>query len=210
MVRAGRSVSPGRGAGAATRDSGRSPGGVDRGPRSEGRGTGDARPRGTTGERRDPTDRPDWDGKTPNRGPGRGRGPNRDPWWGYGRRGIWGPFGYGGGFYNPFYSPFNSYSYADRDQDREDDRNIDVRVQPDNAQVYVNGLLYSNRGKARFTLPSGPWTIEIRAPGYQTERIELSVEQGKRYKIERKLQRDETLGRDGKPLKAEELDPRGR
>jgi hypothetical protein len=85
-----------------------------------------------------------------------------------------------------------------------------VRVQPSDAQVYVNGLLYSNSGKARFTLPSGPWTIEIRAPGYRTERVDLSVEQGKRYKIERKLSRDETFGRDGKPLKLEELDSRGR
>lgn len=205
--RAGGGLSPGRGGG--VRDSGRSPGSQDRGPRGGGRGAGDVRPGGSDRERRGPTDRPDWDGKTPGHGHGHGHDHHHGhggDWW-YGRPGYWGSFGYGG-FYDPFYSPFGSYGYADRDQDRIDERNVEVRVQPDNAQVYVNGLLYSNSGKARFTLPSGPWTIEIRAPGYRTERVELAVEQGKRYKIERKLQRDETVGRDGRPLRSEELGPK--
>lgn len=208
--RAGAGLSPGR-SGDAAREGGRSPGGLDRGPRGGGRGPGDLRPGGTDGVRRGPTDRPGWDGRTPGRGHGHGHhhhhGHGGD-WW-YGRPGYWGSFGYGG-FYDPFYSPFYSYGYTAREQDREDDRNVEVRVKPDNAQVYVNGLLYSNSGKARFTLPSGPWTIEIRAPGYRTEWIELAVEQGKRYRIERKLQRDETVGRDGRPLKAEELGPKER
>jgi hypothetical protein len=176
---------------------------VDRGPRNNGGGgrTGNASP-----GRRGPRDRPDWDGHVP--GGKRGHdhdyhhGHSRD-WWA--RRSYWG-YGFGGYFYDPFYSPFSSYGAFDGDVDRDhaEDENIEVRVKPDDAQIYVNGLLYSNHGRARFTLPSGPWTVEIRAPGYQTERVELNVEQGRRYKIERKLRRDETFNRDGRPLKAEE------
>jgi hypothetical protein len=210
----GRNGFAGRG-GPGARDSGRGPGGTGRsnpGPRSGGRKSEDERPAGGEGRRRGPTDRPDWDGRTPGRNYGR-RNHHGPRWW-YNRPGFYGgAFGYGAGFYDPFYNPFNAYgSYGsfDRDQEREDDRNIDVRVKPDTAQVYVDGLLYSNSGKARFTLPSGPWVVELRAPGYRTERVELTVEQGKRYKIERTLQRDETFGRDGKPLQGEDLLPRGR
>lgn len=197
---------------AAPRGGGRSPGSVDRGPRNNDGPAGMGRTAGLGTGRRGPRDRPDWDGRVPGgkhhgrdhdhgHGHGHGHGPG---WWA--RRPYWG-YGFGGYFYDPFYSPFYSYGAYDDDGDRNqaEEENIEVRVKPDDAQIYVNGLLYSNRGKARFTLPSGPWTVEIRAPGYQTERIELNVEQGKRYKIERKLRRDETFNRDGKPLKTEEL-----
>lgn len=197
--------------GSVSRDAGRGTGGLGRsgsGPR-DGRPTpGNDRTARDEG-RRGPTDRPNWDGKTPkpNQRPGHGRGPG---WW-YRRTGyFWGGLGYGAGFYDPFYNPFNNYGAFDRNASQEDERNIEVRVKPDSAQVFVNGLLYSNSGKARFTLPSGPWTVEIRAPGYQTERVELSVEQGKRYRIDRTLLRDETFNRDGRPLRSEELVPRGR
>lgn len=204
----------GRGSGSSLDGGGvRSPGGLDRGPRAGDRTPSGPRTGGAEGGRRGPTDRPGWDGRTPrgrhDRDHGRwnGHGPG---WWS--RRPYWG-YGFGGYFYDPFYSPFYSYGAFNDSYDvdrREDERNIEVKVKPDDAQVYVNGLLYSNNGKARFALASGPWTVEIRAPGYQTERVELNVEPGKRYRIERKLRRDEATGRNGKPLPLEELDPRER
>jgi hypothetical protein len=113
------------------------------------------------------------------------------------------PFGYRSPFYDPFYSGF--YNYGPMDRDSDGDKNVTVRVKPENARVSVNGLLYSGRGKTSFDLPVGQWTVEISAPGYRTEIISLNVEQGVRYRIERKLEKDPTQDPRGRPLKIEEL-----
>ncbi|HEU4753911.1 MAG TPA: PEGA domain-containing protein, partial [Armatimonadota bacterium] len=83
--------------------------------------------------------------------------------------------------------------------------NVEIKASPSRTSVYVNGILYSEKGRARFNLPAGQWKIELRAPGYLPQTIDLNVEQGIRYSIERKLEKDRSVGRDGKPLKTEEL-----
>ena len=168
-------------------------GGSDQG----GSGTGTSRRNGPTDRGRDDTD------LRPHRRLERDHGDRRDPHRGY----RWGYPGYYGLFGG--YDYYGGYGGLERRED--DDRpfkggdNVEIRVKPDNAQVYVNGLLYSNKGKAKFGLPSGPWKIELRAPGYLTQVIELNVEQGIRYTIERKLEKDQEQGPDGRPLKTEEL-----
>jgi hypothetical protein len=122
----------------------------------------------------------------------------------YGGIGIGGFYGgyYGSpyryGYYDPFYDPFyGSYYYGGgyRERDFDGDENVQLKFSPKDAKVYINGMLYeSKKGKARVDLPTGKWIIEIRAPGYRTEVIELNVEQGVRYGIERKLQKGEDLG----------------
>lgn len=91
--------------------------------------------------------------------------------------------------------PWPDYPKPGRDD--EDDRdvravrkNVELRISPQNVEVFVNGIRYSKKGNTRVTLPSGHWTIEIRADGYMTEILELDIKQGDRYRIERKLQRD--------------------
>ncbi|MGV3724417.1 MAG: PEGA domain-containing protein [Actinomycetota bacterium] len=127
-------------------------------------------------------------------------------WWPFfGGLGL-SPYGYRSPFYDPFYSGF--YDYGALERDAEVDKNVTVRVKPENARVLVNGLLYSGRGKTSFDLPVGQWTVELSAPGYRTEVIALNVEQGVRYRIERKLEKDATQDPRGKTLKVEELPPR--
>lgn len=124
-------------------------------------------------------------------------------WWPYfGGIGL-SPFGYQSPFYDPFYNGF--YNYEAFDADTGSAQNITVRVKPENARVLVNGLLYSGKGKTSFNLPAGVWTVEITAPGYRSEIISLNVEQGVRYRIERKLEKDPTRDQRGKALKEEAL-----
>jgi hypothetical protein len=124
-------------------------------------------------------------------------------------RGGW--FGRPGYYFNPFgYDPYyGNLEASDESRPTKGGDNVQLRVKPDDAQVYVNGLLYSNRGRARFGLPIGPWKIEIRAAGYVSQTIELNVEQGIRYTIERKLEKDRGVSPDGRPLPTEDLNDRG-
>ena len=141
------------------------------------------------------------------------RRPDRQRRW---RNRVWWPyyFGYGASplaFRSPFYDPFYSgfyYSGGSSSEGAELGKNVIVKVKPDNAQIYVNGLLYSNKGRTSFDLPMGQWVVEIRAPGYLPETVTLNVQQGVRYEIERKLQKDPITDGRGRPLKVEELSPR--
>ncbi|MFN3648369.1 MAG: PEGA domain-containing protein [Armatimonadota bacterium] len=143
-----------------------------------------------------------------NRGGGRGRDrhhhhPGRRfyRWspWSLGLFGGYGGLGLGFGYYrSPFYDPFYSpYYYSGMDRESREDEvgsgNVIVNVKPSNASVYVDGLLYSSKGKTRFNLPVGTWKLELRAPGYLPQTIELRVEQGVEYKIERKLEKEPAL-----------------
>src|SRR5687768_14433305 len=61
--------------------------------------------------------------------------------------------------------------------------NIQLKVSPKNTEVYAGGLLYSKKGSSpRFNLPSGEWKIELRAPGYESQTVELKVEPGVKYR----------------------------
>jgi hypothetical protein len=117
----------------------------------------------------------------------------------YGGFGGYSGFGMGFGYYrSPFFDPFYSpYYYSGMDREPREDEvgsgNVIVNVKPSNASVYVDGLLYSGKGKTRFNLPVGTWKLELRAPGYLPQTIELRVEQGVEYKIERKLEKEPAL-----------------
>ena len=104
----------------------------------------------------------------------------------YGFRGFWGgPFGYRSRFYDPFYDRNSS----DESSWRGDD-NVRVSVSPaKETEVWVNGMLYSRKGKATFNLPTGLWKVELRARGYATQFVDLDVQEGVRYSVERKLAR---------------------
>jgi hypothetical protein len=131
-------------------------------------------------------------------------------WPGYGLG--WSSYGFGASsywgspFYDGYYDPYGpGRDVVERDGEGIQGDNIEVRVSPSNTSVYVNDLLYSNKGRARFSLPEGRWRVDLRAPGYLPETLELQVEQGVRYTIERKLRKDPTRDKNGQPKKAEEL-----
>lgn len=175
-------------------------------------GAGGGAGRGGLGRGRDGGPRPG-DGSRPGRGERGGRLNNRRMGAGLGglrRRHRWPVYYPGwwfyGGFYggrnwyrSPFYDPFYDGFYFSGQRYRNEDRaaraeepkdNVETKVSPENTSIYVNGLLYSSKGKAHFNLPSGKWNVELRAPGYQTQTMELEVQQGQRYTIERKLERE--------------------
>jgi hypothetical protein len=130
-------------------------------------------------------------------------------WWWYRPYGYGFGLGFGPAFASPFYDPFYNGYYQRLDEDDDTKRgggNIDIRVSPKNAEILVNGVRYGEKGRARLNLPSGLWKIELRAPGYAPQTVDLNVDQGIRYSIERKLEKDRTVGKDGRPLKSEDLD----
>lgn len=119
----------------------------------------------------------------------RGGGIPRRDWWRY-RSGF-----YGDSFFYGIYAPrMGAYGYR-QERERDSGENITINVSPKNTSVFVNGLLYSSKGRARFNLPIGTWKIELQAPGHSPQSLEIKVDQGIRYIIERKLDRDP--GRDG-------------
>lgn len=101
------------------------------------------------------------------------------------------PYGYYW-FHRPFYDPLFHAPCPpdDRDEGLVGQGNVEVRASPRNTEVYVNGMLYATRGRVRFHLPDGTWPIELRAPGYVTQTIELTVQPGVRYIIERRLEKE--------------------
>ena len=169
-----------------------------------GRTTGEWRSGGSNFDNR----RPDRDGRSDNPGrqydgdgrPGRdgrhnrdhdgdGHGRHRRPRW-YPYPNYWGsPFigSYWG--YSGLYGYGTPYYYSDNDVERDAENNVRVDVSPGQTEVWVNGMLYSRDGKASFRLPNGVWRVELRAPGYVTEVVELNIVSGSRYTIDRKLRR---------------------
>lgn len=147
---------------------------------------------------------------------GRGRGGwGRDWYWcspffGLGF-GFWdSPFWYRSPYYDPYYDSYAMARYggADEERGRRGGDNVVVNVSPRNTEVYVNGLQYGRSGRTHFNLPTGVWRLELRAPGCIPQTIDLNVEQGIRYTIERRLEKDAGVRPNGKPLKIEELGPR--
>jgi hypothetical protein len=121
------------------------------------------------------------------------------PWYssGFG----WGGFGYLG--YDPYVSPYyyrspygypyysrydynraGSYGYEDEDITGELTGSIRFRAEPENARIYVNGALVGtvddfNGLSDHLVLPAGVHQIEVRAEGYESYVLELTVEPGK-------------------------------
>lgn len=129
-------------------------------------------------------------------------------WWWYGG-GLGGPglYGYGSPFYDPFYEGWygtGPNSEESRSGERSGD-NVQLRVSPDHTSVFVNGVLYSSRGHGHFNLPIGDWKLELRAAGYLPQVLDLHVEQGIRYTVERKLERDRSALPSGRQRKVRDL-----
>lgn len=110
----------------------------------------------------------------------------------YGGNWLWGPYGwydpwYHNSFYAPSYSGSYSGSYDESYRERETRRevgSIRLRVNPDAAQVYIDGALVGTVKefsglKNHLELDGGPHKIELRADGYETYTGEITVEVGK-------------------------------
>ena len=67
---------------------------------------------------------------------------------------------------------------------------MEVKVSPSSAAILVDGIGYGRKGRAKINLPEGHWTVELRAPGYLPQRVELNVLQGVHYSIDRRLEPD--------------------
>jgi hypothetical protein len=103
---------------------------------------------------------------------------------------LWGPYGwydpwyYGSGFYAPPMTGASNESYRDPAPARREVGSIRLRVNPESAQVYIDGALVGtvtefNGLKNHLELDGGPHTIELRADGYETYTGEINVEVGK-------------------------------
>lgn len=152
------------------------------------------------------------DGVTPStpgrRPPGSGSGGDRDHHGG--RRGypyyydpFYDPYFNRGGYgFNPNYGPFGAdeyyyygYNRAPYDRYRSGDErlpdtgqgNVQLRIEPRDVQVFVDGVLSARDGRARLNLPSGRWRLEFVKPGYRTETVDVEVTQGVSVRVERRL-----------------------
>jgi len=85
------------------------------------------------------------------------------------------------------------------DRGKSTDPNVELRVKPDTAWVFLNGTRVKADGREKILLPAGKQRLEFLAPGYRVESAELEIQSGVRYRVERKLIRLE---------KGEQPDPR--
>lgn len=121
-----------------------------------------------------------------------------DPWryggtrWTWGRYGIWwyGATPYYDPWYDPWFGAYNPYGYGGGGGRSRDDApsretgSIRLRVNPDKAKVYVDGVLqgtvddFNGLGN-HLDVVGGTHQLEIRAEGYVTLKDEIVVEAGK-------------------------------
>jgi len=100
-------------------------------------------------------------------------------------------------FYSPYYSaPFYSGSwdsvYSSPYQDQDEGLkhgNIQLRVDPKDVEVIVDGIPTAQGGRTAFDLPTGVHRIEVIRPGYRPWVLDLDVQQGVRYQLEQRLER---------------------
>jgi hypothetical protein len=116
-----------------------------------------------------------------------------DDHWFYGYYGFgYGFFPYNGAFGADDYYYFGRYRDAREEEERWPDSrggNVQLRVEPRDVQVYVDGVLTARDGRATLSLPSGRWRLEFVRPGYRTETIDIEVIQGVSLRVERRLER---------------------
>ena len=86
-----------------------------------------------------------------------------------------GPFGY-----DPFFSGASGYySSGYRSEDDWSKRgNIQLRVDPKDVEVVVDGIPTAKGGRAVLSLPTGVHHIEIQRSGYRTWTTDLDIKQG--------------------------------
>lgn len=124
-----------------------------------------------------------------------------DPWrvggtrWVWGRNGLWwyGATPWYDPWYDPWYGWYGSYGYSpygDRvsssrsDEPRRTTGSLRLRVSPERAKVYLDGVLQGtvddfNGLKDHLDVEAGPHQLEIRGDGYVTLKDEVVVEAGK-------------------------------
>ena len=107
-----------------------------------------------------------------------------DPfWWGYGYPYGYGyPWGYGyyGGYYGG-YGGYDGYGYYDDRQADGVKGGLKLKVEPQNAEVYVDGYYVGlvddyNGTFQRLNLVAGAHHIEIRAKGFETLSFDVKIE----------------------------------
>lgn len=106
-------------------------------------------------------------------------------------------------WYDPWYDPFFMYGYdgyfgsygsyrimpgygersSRDDEPRAETGSIRLRVNPDKAKVYIDGVLQGtvndfNGLHSHLDVPGGPHQLELRADGYVTLKDEIIVEPG--------------------------------
>ncbi len=123
-----------------------------------------------------------------------------DPWrygstrWIFGRYGLWwyGPTPYYDPWYDPWYGGYSSFGYGGYggghssrdDEPRRESGSIRLRVNPNNAKVYIDGVLQGtvddfNGFSGGLDVSAGAHQLEIRADGYVTLKDEIVVDAGK-------------------------------
>jgi hypothetical protein len=121
-----------------------------------------------------------------------------DPYYGYGR--FYDPFyydyGYGYGTYpyglDRYYGRYPSWRDREGEQNRFPDAqtgNVQLRIEPRDVLVYVDGVLTARDGRSTLNLPAGRWRLEFVRPGYRTETVDVEVAQGVSVRVERRLER---------------------
>ena len=105
--------------------------------------------------------------------------------WMWGRYGMWyDPWGY---YYDPFYPAYGYYSGSGgsgKSKPAKTLGSIRFKVDPGTAKVYVDGVLqgmaYEFSGlTSHLELEAGTHTLELRADGYETVVLEITVEAGR-------------------------------
>ena len=107
---------------------------------------------------------------------------------------TFGGFGLGGLFYDPFWWGSGGYGYGGSGyggygydgygyygDDREGRGGLKLKVEPKDAEVYVDGYYMGtvddfNGTFQRMELETGPHRVEIRAPGFQTITFDVRIE----------------------------------
>ncbi len=106
--------------------------------------------------------------------------------WSYGYRWhdpfLFDPFAYGYGV--PYYWGSSSSSRNDDRDQQEPTGSIRLRVNPDQARVYIDGALAGTAGEFgglsnHLVLPAGVHELELRADGYQTYTGQIDVRDGR-------------------------------
>jgi hypothetical protein len=113
-----------------------------------------------------------------------------DWWWGYGFLPYYGPFaaedyylyGYGR-------APYDRYRSDEEGWPEGRGGNVQLRVEPRDVQVFVDGVLSAQSGRAVLNLPTGRWRLEFVRAGYRTETVDIEVTQGVTVRVERRLER---------------------
>ncbi len=125
-----------------------------------------------------------------------------DPWRYGGTRWVWGRYGtwwYGATpwydpWYDPYYGMYGGYGYgmygggggssSRDDEPRPETGSLRLRVNPDKAQVYIDGVLQGvvndfNGLGSHLDVAGGAHQLELRAEGYVTLKDAITVEPGK-------------------------------